>query len=173
MKKIALVAVLAMLSGPALAQSVGEKTGVNSALGIAPKTSDFVTEAAMTDMFEIQSSELANTKAQGKVKAFANHMISDHSKTSNTLKGLAQAANITAPAALDSSHQSMLDKLNGLNGDDFTKQYVDDQVSGHKSAVSLYQRYAKGGDNDKIKAFAKTTLPTIQHHLDMAQSLTK
>ena len=29
----------------------------------------------------------------------------------------------------------MLDKLRGLNGTDFTKQYIDDQVSGHKDAV--------------------------------------
>ena len=31
-----------LLAGPALAQSAGEKTGVNSALGIAPTTADFV-----------------------------------------------------------------------------------------------------------------------------------
>ena len=52
-----LVAILA-ISG-AQAQSVGEKTGVNSALGVTPTTQDFVTEAAASDMFEIQSSQLA------------------------------------------------------------------------------------------------------------------
>ena len=37
----------------------------------------------------------------------------------------------------------MLDKLNSLNGDDFRKQYFSDQVSAHKDAVSLFERYAK------------------------------
>src|SRR6266850_3410758 len=36
---------LILLGTPAMAQSVGEKTGVNSTLGIAPKTEDFVKQA--------------------------------------------------------------------------------------------------------------------------------
>ncbi len=33
------------------------------------------------------------------------------------------------------------------------------------------KRYGKGGDNSKLKAWAITTLPTLQHHLDMAEGL--
>jgi hypothetical protein len=43
------------LSTAAYAQSMGEKTGVNSTLGIAPKTEDFIKEAAMSDMLEIDA----------------------------------------------------------------------------------------------------------------------
>ena len=57
----ATAAVLA-LNAPAFAQSAAEKTGVNSTLGIAPKTEDFVKEVAISDMFEIESSKLAQTK---------------------------------------------------------------------------------------------------------------
>ena len=35
-----------LLASPTLAQSVGEKTGVSSALGISPTTTDFVKEVA-------------------------------------------------------------------------------------------------------------------------------
>ena len=73
---------------------------------------------------------------------------------------------------MDSSHQKMLDKLNSLNGDVFRKQYFSDQVSAHKDAVSLFKRYGNGGDNLKLKNWA-TTLPALQHHLDMAQGLSK
>jgi hypothetical protein len=59
---------------------------------------------------------------------------------------------------MDSSHQKMLDKLNSLNGDDFRKQYFSDQVSAHKDAVSLFERYGKVGDNAKLKDWAATTL---------------
>ena len=38
----------------------------------------------------------------------------------------------------------MLDKLRGFNGAGFSKQYVEDQVSAHKDAVSLFERYGKG-----------------------------
>ena len=43
-----------LFPGPVFAQSVGEKLGVNSTLGIAPKATDFVKEAAAIDMFEIR-----------------------------------------------------------------------------------------------------------------------
>ncbi len=47
------------------------------------------------------------------------------------------------------------------------------QVSAHKDAVSLFERYAKGGDNAKLKDWAGKTLSHLQHHLEMAQSLNK
>ena len=174
MKKIAVVAAaFVLLAGPAFAQSVGEKTGVNSTLDVAPKTTDFVTEAAQSDMFEIQSSQLAASKTHGDVQAFANQMVTDHTKTTDELKGLAPSANAPLPTAMNSSQQSMLDKLKSLKGTDFRKRYVSDQVSAHKTAVSLFERYAKGGDNEKLKAWANQTLPTLQHHLDMANKLYK
>ena len=47
------------------------------------------------------------------------------------------------------------------------------QVDAHKDAVSLFQRYAKGGDNPDLKDWAGKTLPALQHHLEMAQNLKK
>ena len=171
MKKILLVGICLVLAGPALAQSPGEQTGVNSALGITPKTTDFVNEAATSDMFEIQSSKLAAERTSGDVQSFANQMVTDHTKTTADLKGLAPAAKVTRPTQMTNAQQKMLDKLKGLKGKDFAKQYMDDQVSAHKQAVSLFQRYGNGGDNDALKGWANQTLPTLQHHLDMAQGI--
>ena len=42
------------------------------------------------------------------------------------------------------------------------------QVSTHKDAVSLFERYAKGSDNNELKDWAGKTLPALQHHLEMA-----
>jgi putative membrane protein len=168
------LAILAALTIPAASQSLGEKSGINSLIGKSPSTQDFVTEAANSDMFEIQSSELALQKSgDSTTKSFANQMVTDHTKTSADLKSMVDNGTVKAnlPDALDGSHQKMLDNLNSLNGDDFTKQYDSDQVDGHKDAVDLFKRYAKGGDNDTLKSWAATTLPTLQHHLDMANNL--
>jgi putative membrane protein len=169
MKKLAIIAICLLFAAPALAQAVGEKSGVNSLLGLSPSTADFVKEAAVGDMFEIQASQLAAERADGPTKAFASQMITDHQKTSNELKAMVQ----DIPTALDSSRQKMLDKLVGLNGADFTKQYQSDQVSAHKDAVSLFQRYAKGGDNAALKDWAAKMLPDLEQHLQMAQDLYK
>src|SRR3984957_8768136 len=162
-----------LLAGPALAQSVGEKTGVNSTQCIAYTTADFVKEVAISDMFEIQSSTLAQDKGNAPEKSFASQMVTDHTKTSTELKGLVSSGKVKAdlPTALDSSHQSKLDKLKGESGKDFSSDYDADQVSGHKDAVSLFERYAKGGDNSQLKDWAAKTLPTLKHHLQMAEDL--
>jgi putative membrane protein len=47
------------------------------------------------------------------------------------------------------------------------------QTGSSSDAVSLFERYAKGGDNPKLKDWAGKTLPTLQHHLEMAQNLDK
>jgi putative membrane protein len=80
---------------------------------------------------------------------------------------------VDLPTDMSSSQKSMLDKLKGMNGKDFTKQYHSDQVSAHKDAVSLFERYGKGGDNPDLKAWASKTLPDLQGHLKMAQDLDK
>src|SRR5258708_18795786 len=76
------------LASAALAQSAGEKTGVNSALGITPKTEDFIKEAAMSDMLEIEAAKIAQQKGNADAKKFAEQMITDHTKTSSELKGM-------------------------------------------------------------------------------------
>ena len=65
--KCSIVAVSCLLfASPTLAQSAGETTGINSALG--PTTTDFVKEVAISDMFEIESNKLAQNKGNAPEK---------------------------------------------------------------------------------------------------------
>ena len=86
--------------------------------------------------------------------AFAGTMIEDHNKASDELKTLIRngSAKETLPSALDDAHQKKLDELKALSGAEFARTYVDDQVSAHKDAVSLFERYAKGGDNVEFES---------------------
>jgi putative membrane protein len=176
MKRTAIVLSCLLLATPVLAQSVGEKTGVNSTLGISPSTQDFVTQVAVSDMFEINTSKLAQSKGNPTEKTFAEQMIADHSKTSGELKRLVNAGTnntnkVDVPSQMDSAHQSKYDKLKDLTGADFSSTYASQQVDAHKDAVSLFERYSKGGDNAELKDWAGKTLPALKHHLEMAQKL--
>jgi putative membrane protein len=171
MKKFLIVlAATTMLTGGAMAQSLGEQTGVNSMLGVAPSTADFVKEAATSDMLEIAAAKIAQQKGNDAEKKFAGEMITDHTKTSEALKGLVTSGQVNAelPTQLDSSAQAKLDKLTAAKHEDFPATYDPMQVSAHKAAVSLFDRYAKGGDNKMLQAWAEKTLPTLKHHLVMA-----
>jgi putative membrane protein len=171
MKRSAVVLVSCLMATtPVFALTMGERSGVNSVVGVAPTTADFVSEAAMSDMFEIQASQLAQQKDPNAAD-FAAQMVTDHEKTSTDLKGLVQSANVQLPTDMSPAQHKMLDKLNSLDGKPFAKQYRSDQISAHKTAVSLFQRYAKSGDDSAMKIWAQQTLPTLKHHLQMAKGL--
>jgi putative membrane protein len=113
-----------LISTSALAQSVGEKTGVNSTLGISPTTADFVKEATTSDMTEIAASKLGQERGNAQEKTFAGQMIMDHTKTSEELKSMAPAdAKAAIPTVLDSSSQSKIDKLEDAKPDNFSSDF--------------------------------------------------
>ena len=163
MRKTALCAAACLLwSAPALSQTP------------APATQDFVTKVAISDMFEIQSSQLALSKqADADTKPFAEKMVQDHQKTSTELKALVEGGKVKAalPAALDAEHQKVLDDLKAKDGKDFDQAYDQAQLKGHQDAVALFEAYAKGGDNADLKKWAAATLPHLKQHLAMAQKL--
>jgi putative membrane protein len=175
MKRILVVTACAFLTLPAFAETASEKLGVNSALGIAPTTPDFIAEAAAGNLFEIRSSELAEQQGDAATKSFAEKMVADHEKLGADLKELIQSKKIdvTVPGEPTSKQQSELTKLKSLRSADFDKEYRDDQYSAHKDTVSLFQRYAKSGDNADLKQWAEKVGPLLEHHLQMARELDK
>jgi putative membrane protein len=139
-----------------------------------PSTQDFVNKVAVSDMFEIQSSQLALEKQPDKdTKPFARRMVKDHEKTSKELKALIDSGKVkaTLPTALDSAHQKLLDDLKAKSGKDFDAGFDQAQVKGHQDAVALFEAYAKGGDNADLKKWAARTLPHLKQHLAMAEKL--
>lgn len=175
MKKLALVAAVVLIAAAASAQSTTEKTGVNSLLGVAPSTEDFVKKAATSDLFEIAASKLAAERADPATKAFAEQMVRDHERTSSELKQMVEnkTVNVVLPAEMTESQKETLAELQGLKGTDFNDRYHSDQVKAHADAVDLFQRYGEKGEQTTLKSWAANTLPTLRHHLDMAKELNK
>jgi putative membrane protein len=154
----------------------------------APNAGDFRHQAMASDAFEIASSKIALGQSDnGRVKAFAKLMIRDHSLTTEHLlrgSGMTQA-DVDAKVApgpdgkhkandlVDQAHADMLDKLGSEKGKDFDSDFMSDQVSGHKDAVSLFKDYAKNGDDRKLRLWARKTLPTLKMHLAKAEALDK
>src|SRR3954468_24521869 len=96
-----------------LASGCGLLASVALAQTGATPWQDFFTKVAISDMFEIQSSQLALSKrADADTKPFAEKMVQDHQKTSSELKGLAEGSmvKLTLPTSLDSEHQNMLNE---------------------------------------------------------------
>jgi putative membrane protein len=100
-------------------------------------------------------------------------MVDDHSKANDQLKQIAGKSNLEVPAALDSKHQSRVDKLAKLSGPEFDKAYVKDQLKDHERDVDDFKSEAQNGSDANVKQFAMETLPTLQQHLSAVKDLKK
>ncbi len=76
-----------------------------------------------------------------------------------------------AQVALDPRHAGMLNQLASASGRTFDALYVQMQVMSHQEAVAMFAAYAQGGTDPAMRAFAQSVLPSLQHHLAMAQRL--
>lgn len=138
----------------------------------APSDEDFVKMASGAGLAEVNFGKLAlEQTSNADVKAFAQHMIDDHTKINEELLKVSNKDNFTPAAQMDAKDREMFTKLSNMKGADFDRPYVQSQLAAHKGAVALFQSEAKDGKNADLKAFAEKNLPILQHHLDMAEKL--
>jgi len=173
-----MLTVLGIATGPVqAADNAGDKPAAQTAT--APSAADangYVEKAAIGDMFEVQSSQMALEKSKDpSLRKFAEHMVNDHTKSSHKLQDALKAANIpaTPPAKLDQAHQDKLAALRSAAGDQFDQQYRELQLQSHQEALKLHSDYGKNGGNQALKRFASETAPVVQQHLNEIQALTK
>jgi putative membrane protein len=55
----------------------------------------------------------------------------------------------------------------------FDRAYINAMVKDHIEDVAEFRKESQTGQDVDIKAFAAKTLPTLQHHLEMAQDARK
>lgn len=133
----------------------------------------FASQAAVIGKAEIELGQIAlkNTK-DADVQKYAERMVKDHSAADKKLKAIAAKENLQLPQALDAEHESLKRKLEKLQGEDFDRAYVDAMAKGHDKAVALFESASQQPQMpDDLKQFAASTLPTLEQHKEMAQSL--
>ena len=146
-----------------ISNSVGSMT--------TPSPESFLSDTAEGGMTEVELGKMAQTKSKNPdIKKFGQMLVEDHSKANAEVKSLAAKKNINLPTGMG-SHQSTYDKLKGLNGDDFDKEFVEDMVDDHEKDVSTFQKESQNSSDPDVKAFAAKTLPVLQKHLDTVKGI--
>jgi putative membrane protein len=135
----------------------------------APSAQEFAQMQAMSDMYELASSNIALKRAAGApTKEFAQMMVADHTKSTQALKDAIAASgqSLALPTKLDTEHQAQIDILESLNGPDFDREYMSQQMAGHRKALTLLKSYGGNGDVAELRQFAQATIPVVQKHHD-------
>jgi putative membrane protein len=130
--------------------------------------------AAQSDQNEIALSQLAQQKATNPaVKAFAEKMVTEHTKMTKSMKPFADSWDLTPPSGPDADHQKELDKLNGLSGADFDKEYISQMVTDHSKALSAFATEANDTKDVKFRAAVIKGKTMVAAHKNMAYDLKK
>ena len=125
-----------------------------------PSAQGFARAVAMSDMYEITAGQLALEKAElASTREFAQMMVKDHTQSTQALKDAAASGNQTynMPSSLDSEHEAQIDILERLQGEDFDREYLSQQMAAHRKALNLLKSYAGNGDVAELRQFAQTT----------------
>ncbi len=137
--------------------------------GVAPAM--FVKMAALGGMTEVELGKIAQTMARDpNVRKFADQMIKDHTKANTELATLAKTKGLAVPSTLDSEHNAIVQKLSAKTGNDFDAAYSKQMMEDHEKTIALFEGATKSSDKD-VAAFAQRTLPTLERHKQMADSL--
>jgi putative membrane protein len=161
-------------STAALAQDATQNNRVRTDAARPISATEYVQKSAIGDKFEIESSKLAMQKAQDPaIRSFAQHMVDDHTNSTNKLNEAAKAAKINTAQQqkLDRQHEEMLTQLRGTSGTQFDQAYMRAQLLGHREALNLQKAYSQSGDNPALKAHAQEVEPVVQQHLMEAEKL--
>jgi putative membrane protein len=139
----------------------------------SPDDVNFVKEASFGNMTEVALGRLAVEKSSDpQVKKFGQQMIDDHTKAQAALRSAATKEGLSRdlPGALDHEHEQVVEKFRNLSGPEFDRAYKEDMLKDHQEDVAAFQKEAALGSTP-LEKHAADTLPTLQHHLKMAQEM--
>ena len=157
-----IAAALVALTGPAAAQ----------VQLVSDQDREFVNKAATGGLAEVELGRIAAQRAaRPSVRSFGERMVTDHGRSSEQLASLARSKGIEVPTALEPSQQAMRDRLSGLSGNDFDRDYMSEMVRDHTEDIALFERAAETSTDPDLKAWATRSLPMLREHLALARQV--
>jgi len=159
-------------------QQTSETTPPESTAQASITDPDIVAIFVAANDADIKNGEQAKSRARSqRVKDFADRMIQDHTAAKNEATRLAETLSLTAQdnetsRSIVSTNDAMRDSLGKLQGTDYDKAYVDNEVAVHEQVLdALDHTLIPNAQNAELKTLLERVRPTIQSHLDHAKQL--
>jgi putative membrane protein len=143
-------------------------------MGSPSQDYDFVKNSMNVVSAEVEWSKIANAKATNdNVKTLANETITQDNTVASRLVTEAQAQKIQVPNGLSGKYKKEADKLNGLSGDAFDKEYVSALIKLQHDDVGAMREEAKTSKNSSLADFATKTADQATARNDEAKTIEK
>jgi putative membrane protein len=133
----------------------------------------FVTKALEGGMAEVELGKLAADKSQSQdVKQFAQKMVNDHSQMGDKwFKPVAQQIGVSEPKGPSKKDKKLIEKLQGLSGQEFDTQYIQAMVKDHQQDLKEFQNEAQAAQDPNVKQIAEQGTKVISQHLQMIEQI--
>ncbi len=132
----------------------------------------FLRKAAQGGLAEVQLGQLASQKASSEdVKQFGQRMVTDHTRLNETMKPIADSLGVMVPTKLNKMDQAEYDKLNGMSGEEFDKEYLAYMTTDHHKDLKEFQSESESGGDPALKEAAANGLKVIARHTRMVERL--
>lgn len=134
----------------------------------------FLKTAAQGSRATVKMSQLALAKSSNDdVKAFAQKVMTDHAVLARTWKPLAQEMGAAPSREMSKKDEKRYEKLSGLSGDAFDKEYMAAMVEDHQGDLKLFQDTMNGTANNSLRDALDRTIPVIQDHIAQAEEISR
>jgi putative membrane protein len=135
----------------------------------------FISKAMEGGIAEVQLGQLAEQKSQSNdVKQFAQKMVSDHGQMGEKwLKPVAQQMGISEPKGLSKKDKKEMEKLQGLSGQDFDREYIAIMVKDHQKDLKEFKDEANTAQDPNVKQIADKGSQVIEQHLQIIEQIAK
>ena len=193
-RKIGIVSAPVLLAGALLAQNPGGGGGgqqpntpsqqqppsatVGTPGAAAPTAQnfgdqEFVTKAMEGGMAEVELGKLAADKSQSQdVKQFAQRMVNDHSQMGDKwFKPVAKEIGVSEPKGPSKKDKKLIEKLQGLSGQQFDTEYIQAMVKDHKEDLKEFQNEAQAAQDPNVKQIAEQGTKVVSQHLQMIEQI--
>jgi putative membrane protein len=137
---------------------------------VAPSDARFVQDMTVGSVVEIELGRIAYVRAQSpEVRTFARQMLIDHRDMVVKLDNFALERGHLVQWTVPSDRAATIQRLRSLDDASFDRAYMDEMVQAHQKVVQKLQ--VQAGSGRETAAVATEALPTVQHHLEMAQQI--
>ncbi len=133
----------------------------------------FISKALEGGVAEVQLGQLAEQKSQSNdVKQFAQKMVNDHTQMADKwLKPVAKQMGVSEPKGPSKKDKKLIEKLQGLSGQQFDTEYIQAMVKDHKEDLKDFKSEAQMAQDPSVKQIATQGSNIIQQHLQLIEQI--
>ena len=152
-------------------QTMRDTLGAPGLTGRQMEDKQFLMKAAEGGVAEVQLGKLAVDKGGPEVKEFGQKMVDDHSQLNNEIGDVADQLGVMLPRKMNKEDQAEYDKLKGLSGDEFDKEYIAYMIKDHRQDLRQFFMEARSATDQNLQMEVTKAAGVIRQHLQMVTKL--